>query len=215
MKTLVVNRNKIVSLLAMFTFLVLTTVSTSAAEFEIGTHFGISHLIPDSDDDFSTSLTYTRLPSGTFFDVGSAPTSLYATWFPSQQFAIGPEFSLGRTSVSAAYGGESETESVTIFHLGGRASYFLLSHAVSSPYILGRISQTIFSGSESSFFDDGQTLTSFGVGFGYQWRMDAAFVLRVEGQYQRLFVSDEEDDANEFSLIIGIGTRFGNSNNPQ
>lgn len=215
MKMLVVNRNKIVSFLAMFTFLVLAAVPVMATEFEVGTQFGISHLIPDSDDDFSTNITYTRLPSGTFLDVGSAPTSLYATWFPSQQFAIGPEFSLGRTSVSAAYGGETETESITVFHLGGRAAFFLNNHSGSSPYVLGRVSQTIFSGSESSFFDDGQTLTSFGIGFGYQWRMDAAFVLRIEGQYQRLFISDEEDDANEFSLIIGIGTRFGSSNNPQ
>jgi opacity protein-like surface antigen len=74
---------------------------------------------------------------------------------------------------------------------------------------LGRVSLTIFSGD-----GDDEILTSFGAGAGYQWRIDTAFVLRVEGQYQRLLVSDD-DDANEFSLTIGIGTRFGNSNNPQ
>ena len=219
MKTLVVNQKKIGTILPILGFvflasLVLATVPASANEFEIGTQFGISHLRPEGDD--STSITYTRLPSGTFLlDIGSSPTSLYATWFPNKQFAIGPEFSFGRMSVSAEYGGESETESITTLHLGGRASYFLTSHAVSSPYVLGRVSHTIFSGSESFFFDDDQTLTSFGGGFGYQWRIGPSFVLRAEGQYQRLLISDEEDDANEFSLTIGIGTRFGNSNNPQ
>ena len=67
----------------------------------------------------------------------------------------------------------------------------------------------MFSGEESFFFDEGQTLTSFGIGIGYQWRIGYAFVLRTEVQYQRVLV--EEENANEFSLVIGIGTRFGNS----
>lgn len=214
MKILVVNEKKIGIILpilgvVLLAFLVLSIMPASATEFEIGTQFGISHLRPEGDSS-TTRITYTRFPSGTFLDIGSAPTSLYATWFPSQQFAIGPEFSFGRTSVSEEYWEERETESITTLHLGGKASYFLLNHAVSSPYVLGRVSLTVFSGS-----GDDQTLTSFGAGCGYQWRIDAAFVLRVEGQYQRLLVSDEEDDANEFSLTIGIGTRFGNSNNSQ
>lgn len=179
-----------------------------ATEFEIGTQFGISRLIPNSDDSM-TNITYTRLPSGTFFDIGSSPTSLYAIWFPSKQFAVGPEFSLGRTSISAEYRGEKETESITILYLGSRVSYFLLSHSASSPYVLGRVSHTIFSGEASFFFDEDQTLTSFGGGVGYQWHMGSAFVLRAEVQYQRVLISNEDEDANEFSLTIGIGTRFG------
>lgn len=222
MKTLVVNRNKIVSFLAMFTFLVLTTVPVSATEFEIGTQFGISHIRSDTDDDYSTSITYTQLPSGVAY-VGASPTSLYATWFPHKQFAIGPEFSFGRMSVSEEYGDEyweeDETESITTLHLGGKASYFLLNHAVSSPYLFGRVSYTIFSGKDSFFFDGDLTITGIGIGGGYQWRIGPAFVLRAEGQYQRLWMSIEDEDegesANEFSLTIGIGTRFGNSNNPQ
>ena len=213
MKALVVNDKKIGTILPILGFvflfsLVSTTVLASETEFEIGTQFGISYLRPVGDSS-TTRITYTRFPSGTFFDVGSAPTSLYATLFPSQQFAIGPEFSFGRTSVSEEYWEERETESITTLHLGGKASYFLLSHEVSSPYLFGRVSLTMFSG-----YDDDQTLTSFGAGAGYQWRIDTAFVLRAEGQYQRLLVSDD-DDANEFSLTIGIGTRFGNNNNPQ
>lgn len=143
---------------------ILWVMPTFATEFEFGTQFGISHLRPEGNDYYSTNITYTRFPSGTFLDVGSAPTSLYATWFPSKQFAIGPEFSFGRTSVSASYGGESETESITTLHLGGKASYFLLNHPVSSPYLFGRVSHTIFSGEDSFFFHGDLTITGIGIG---------------------------------------------------
>jgi len=52
MKTLVVKKNKTVSLLTMFAFLVLATFpALGTTEFEIGTRFGISYLVPDADDD--------------------------------------------------------------------------------------------------------------------------------------------------------------------
>lgn len=209
MKTLIVSTLTMFS----FAFLMLATVPVMATDFEIGTQFGISHLIPEGDDS-TTSITYTRLPSGTFLDIGSSPTSLYATWFPNKQFAIGPEFSFGRMSVSDEYWDEEDTESMTTLYLGGRISYFLFNHSVSSPYVLGRISHNIFSGEDSFLFDGDLSLTSFGGGLGYQWRIGSAFVLRLEAQYQRLWVSyeDEDENANEFSFIIGIGTRFGNSN---
>ncbi|MDE0682966.1 MAG: hypothetical protein OXI63_08645 [Candidatus Poribacteria bacterium] len=210
MKTLAVKKNKTVSLLTIFAFLVLATVpALGTTEFEIGTRFGISHLAPDTDDSFSTStsITFTSIPSA-IAHIGSSPPALYATWFPSKQLAIGPEFSLGRMSISEKYEflGESETvsESITTLYLGGQAAYFLQSHAVSNPYVLGRGSATIL----RSRGED-ETITSIGIGLGYQWRIRAAFVLRAEAQYQRVLVSDE--NANEFSLTIGIGTRFGNS----
>lgn len=211
MKTLVVKKNKTVSILTMFAFLVLTTFpALGTTEFEIGTRFGISHLVPDADDDsISTSITYANIPSAPAY-VGSSPTALYATWFPNQQFGIGPEFSFGRFSISEEYWGEEADAGITSFYLGGRAAFFLLSHLESSPYVLGRVSTTIFSGDDIGFSDT-ENLTSVGIGLGYQWRIDAAFVFRAEAQYQRLLVSNEDDDANEFSLIFGIGTRFGNS----
>ena len=215
MKTPVLNWKHLVSNLTIFGFtvlisLVLPVMPALAIEFEIGTQFGISHLVPDDDeDDFSTSLTYTRFPSGTFLDIGGSPTSLYAMLFPAEKFAIGPEFSFGRMSISEEYGGEKESESITTLHLGGRAAFFFLNHSVSSPYIFGRVSHTIFNGGESFFFNDEEALTGFGGGVGYQWRIGAAFVLRAEGQYQRLSISDADEAVNEFSFIIGLGTRFG------
>ena len=216
MKTLVVNQKNIRTRLPIFGFVLLASFvlaivpALGTTEFEVGTQFGLSHIIPEGDES-TTTVTYTRLPSSTFLDTSSAPTSLYATWFPSQQFGIGPEFSFGRFSVSEEYFGEREDVGITAFHLGVRAAFFPLNHLQSSPYVLGRVSTTLFSGDDLFLFDDIETLTGFGIGLGYQWRIGPAFVFRAEGQYQRLLLSGEEDDANEFSLILGIATRFGNS----
>ena len=208
MKTFAVIQNKFVSILTIFGLTVLVSLILSAmpalgtTEFEFGTQFGISHIIPEGDDS-TTTITYTRLPSSTFLDTSSAPTSLYATWFPSQQFGIGPEFSFGRFSFSSKY----STESITSLYLGGQAAFFLGSHTESTPYILGRVSRTSLFSSDS--YNNYEAYFSFGLGVGYQWRIRSAFVLRGEAQYQRLLV--EDDNANQFSLIIGIGTRFGNN----
>ena len=226
MKIRVLNWKKFVSILTIFGFIFLISLILPVAptlgttEFEIGTRFGIAQLVPFPDTDFIfKSMTYANIPSAPAYVGGSSPTyavessptALYATWFPNEQFAIGPEFSFGRMSVSAGHWGGAETESITRLYLGGRAAYFPWSHAVSNPYVLGRVSTTILSGDGDFFFNEGETLPSFGIGLGYQWRIGAAFVFRAEGQYQLLFLSDVGDYVNEFSLILGIGTRFGNS----
>ena len=208
MKSLVVIGKEFVSSLLFLSFVIvvsvmLSTVPASATEFEVGTQFGISHIVPDYDD--SSSITFTQIPSSIVF-LGSSPTSLYATWYLGEQFAIGPEFSLGRMSISDEY----STESITSLYLGGRAAFFLGSHTESTPYILGRVSQTTVDDGLSLFGAD-ENLFSFGLGVGYQWRIRSAFVLRTEAQYQRVLV--EDDNANEFSFIIGMGTRFGSNEN--
>ena len=225
MKTPVLNWKHLVSSLTIlgFTvliFLVLLAVPTSAADFEIGTQFGLSHLVPSVDDDYSVSVTYTRVPSGAFFDISSTPTSIYATWFLGKHVAIGPEFSFGSTSFSDntedfedASG--AENPNITSLYLGGRVAYFLRNHTMSSPYVLGRVSTATFGGTAPLFLDGNVTVIGFGAGLGYQWRIGQAFVLRTEGQYHRMSMSLEDDfsseneTANEFSFIIGLGTRFG------
>lgn len=199
--------------------LVLPTVPASAIDFEIGTQFGVSHLVPNVDDDYAVSLTYTRAPSGSFFDISSTPPSIYATWFLGKHFAIGPEFSFGSTAFheESEYfedSGEEENTNIMSLYLGGRAAYFLRNYTRSSPYVLARVSMATFHGEGALFIDGSTTLTSFGVGLGHQWRIGQAFVLRTEGQYQRVSLAFEDDfngdeTANEFSFIIGIGTRFG------
>jgi len=213
MKTLGVKKNKTVSILTMFAFLVLATVPALANEFEVGTQFGISHSII-TDDDSSFTATTTAIPSG-ITNPGYAPPSLYATWFPSQQFAIGPEFQFGRVSNSFKLGdwGEDSISQISL-HLGGRAAYFFQSHAMSSPFAVGRVSLTMLSG--EGLPDDGATVISFGAGLGYQWHVRSALILRIEGLYHRILSSEpleplRSEQANAFRLAIGIGTRFGNS----
>ena len=214
MKTPVVNRKIMMLTLTMFSVAFLV-VPAFATDFEIGTQFGISHLVPDGD---GSSITITQLPAGN----SSTMTSLYTTWFPGKRFAIGPEFSFERASIFQKYERtsrfsveEEEGEiALTLLHLGGRAVYFLSSHSVSSPYLLGRFSHTIISGDSSLYGSESSDLTSFGIGLGYQWRIGSAFVLRTEGRYQRLLLSDADNGVNEFSLIIGMGTRFESNQNP-
>ena len=225
MKTPVLNWKNLVSSPTILGFtilisLVLLAVPTLAADFEIGTQFGLSYLVPNVDDDYSVSVTYTRVPSGAFFDISSTPTSIYATWFLGNHFAIGPEFSFGSTSFSENTGdfedsSGAENPNITSLYLGGRAAYFLRNHTMSSPYVLGRVSTATFGGAAPLFLDGNVTVISFGTGLGYQWRIGQAFVLRTEGQYHRMSMaleddfSSEKETANEFSFIIGLGTRFG------
>ena len=191
---------------AFLVLLVLPTTPASATDFEIGTQFGISHFMPVDDADDS-SLTLAGIPSSPI-DPGHLPASLYATWFPNKRFALGPEFKLGRMSVTSEFFGKRETESATAISLGGRAAYFLGSHAVSSPFLLGRISLTTVSGG-----NDTENFQSFGAGFGYQWRIRSALILRLEGLFQRLIAPDD-GSANELRFAIGLGTRLSKDDNP-
>lgn len=206
MKTNFVNYISVVSVLC-FTLLLsflLLLCPASANDFEVGTQFGISRLVPDEDSDFN--ITQTHLPSS-FMYIGSSPTSLYFTWYPSRQFAIGPEFSYGRMSVTEEYSDHSETTGITSIYLGGRVAFFIMDGRESSLYLLGRVSQTLLSGNDDYFFDEDATLTSFGMGVGYQWRIGSSFVLRTEAQFQRVLV--DEENATEYALVVGIGSRFG------
>lgn len=127
-------------------------------------------------------------------------------WFPTNQFAIEPEFRFSRRSY------EDTNSNRSSFLLGGRVSYFLNSYANSTPYILGRFSLYTFDSDDSLFSEEDSSKINIGVGFGYQWHIGSAFVLRTEAQYQGgLPFEDHVGVDNEFSLIIRLGTRFGNN----
>ena len=207
MKTLVVNGKKFASRLLILSFVIVvsvmfSTVPALATEFEFGTQFGISHIIARNDEySDTTSLTLTHIPGGPIS--GFSLPSLYATWFPNKNFAVGPEFRFGR----GTYDGN---DSITSLYFGGRIAYILDSHSKSAPYIFGRSSILA-----EYLYSDVELAVNIGGGIGYQWRIGPAFVLRTEAQYQRVLLQTEHDtgtaNVSEFSFIIGIGTRFGNS----
>ena len=158
----------------------------SATGIEIGTLFGLSHLSSNGD-----GITIIGVPSAPLAFFGNP--SLYVSWFPNEQLAIGPEFSLGRLS--------GEYFSATSLYLGGRGAFFLQSNAMSSPYIMGHGALLVTNG----FDAESETDFSAGAGLGYQWRLGSALVLRAEGRYRYWF----DDEVNDFSFLLGLGTRAG------
>lgn len=165
---------------------------------EIGTLFGFSRISWATAGGPITLLGVPATPVGNSgFGIGNP--SLYVSWFPSERLAIGPEFGFGdfgARSFDGAYLSKS------YLYLGGQGAFFLQSNAVSSPYLLGN-------GALSGvYWESGSSHHDFaaGVGLGYQWRVGPAFVLKAEGRYRQWF---RELDEDEFSLLLGLGTRLG------
>ena len=160
-----------------------------ATGIEIGTLFGLSHLSSNGD-----GITTIGVPSAPLAFFGNP--SLYISWFPNEQLAIGPEFSLGRFSLDGV--------GITSLYLGGRGAFSLRTNKMSGPYILG-LGALARVATDGTGFDESETDFSAGAGLGYQWRLGSALVLRAEGQYRRWF----SEEVNDLSLIIGLGTRLG------
>ena len=60
MKMQIVNRKSLMIFgLAFLVSLVFSVNPALATDFEVGTQFGISHIIPDGDDEFTESSTLT------------------------------------------------------------------------------------------------------------------------------------------------------------
>ena len=156
----------------------------AATGAEIGTLFGFSHLSSDGD-----GITMIGAPGG--FIGGFGTPSLYVSWFPSEKLTIGPEFNFGRIAVDG--------DGITSLYLGGRGAFFPNSNALPGVYILGQSALIVLSDEYNS-----ETDFSAGAGLGYQWRLGPAFVLRAEGRYRLWF----EDEVNDFSLLLGLGTRL-------
>ena len=157
-----------------------------ATGVEIGTLFGLSHLSSNGD-----GFTITGVPGAPLAFFGNP--SLYVSWFPNEQLAIGPEFSFGRVS--------ADGDGITSLHLGGRGAFFLQSNARSSSYIMGHGALLFIDGFDS----DSDSDFSVGAGLGYQWRLGSDLILRTEGRYRLWF----DDEVNDFSFLLGVGTRAG------
>ena len=85
---------------------------------------------------------------------------------------------------------------------------------MSSSYVLGTISLLNILSELDEESSEASHTAIFGGGIGYQWRIKDVLSLRVEGQYRRMLnFEDNEGTDTEYSLIIGLGTRFGNNTN--
>ena len=114
--------------------------------------------------------------------------SILSVWLiPSEYVAIGSEIS----SEIAFYPDDTNAESL----LTGKVAFSPTYTSTTSIYVLGTGSLYYYDESE----------INAGIGMGLRARMGSAFVLRMEGRYERWF----EREANHFLLIIGLGTELG------
>lgn len=179
-----------------------TEAGAPDGEVELGMLFGVSRL---SDD--TGTLTMIQLPGGGVlgaFGPLSALPSLHVSWLAGEQLAIGPEFAFGRTAAEFEDEEDDFDLSISAFMVGGRAAFYPGGNSMPGIYLLG---QSSLSWLEVEFVgeDESETDYSVGLGMGYQWRIDPAFVLRMEAQYRRWL--DAETD--NYSLVLGLGTRLG------
>ena len=182
---------RLVVVVCMALFVLTATVFAQEMEavagLEIGTLFGLTHHSSDGE-----GATIIGVPSSPTLGIPGIP-SLYISWFPVADISIGSEFSAGRTS-GDIYG-------ITSIYFGGRGAFFPLGSETSGLYLLGHGAVRHFAIRER----DSVTDFAAGGGLGYRWRLGPAFVLRSEGRYRRWF----DDGVNDFSLLIGLGTRGG------
>ncbi len=154
-------------------------------KIEVGTLFGFSHL----SHDIGWSANVLGVPSPGYRGLNISISSLYLSWSPIEQLALGPEVAIGRSSNS---------EVASYSYLAGRGAFFPQGSSMSGLYILGLGAIGVTKHGERS-----HTEFIAGFGLGNQWRQGPAFSLRVEGQYRRQF----EGEVHDFSLIFGLGTR--------
>ncbi len=223
-------------LLAYLTAFVATTPISAhqgedapATGVEIGTLFGLSRFsygtsVETSYDreEITGKMTLIGVPGGSV-GVPWYP-SLYISWFPSEQLAIGPEFSFWRMSLEGEYEYEDKYDDhfddydraevdLSTLYLGVRGAFSPQSNAVSGPYLLGNGALVGLYG-EGRFEEDKEAgsehIFAAGAGLGYQWRVGPAFVVKAEGRYRRWFAdfADFAGHLNEFSLTLSLGTRL-------
>lgn len=182
---------------------VLYVPSTMALEYEVGTQMGSSYITPP-DRDSDSRVTILQVPSGA---VGGIPASTYISFFPHKNFAVSPEINFTRVTNNYTRLGERNNNSQSKINLGCQLTYFPLSHTVSTPYLFARLSWQNNFGNENS--DDSRQ--RFGLGSGYQYRIEDDYYLRFGLQYHRVMYDNTHH--NGYSAVIGLGVRFGNGKN--
>lgn len=185
-----------------------------ATGVEIGTLFGLSRFEVSSET--SNSVAREKITGKvTSIGVPGGFPLLYVSWFPSEQLAIGPEFSFWRTSFDFEYEydekdydwddeyGRAEFH-LSTFYLGVRGALFPQSNAVSGLYLLGSGALMRISGGLRA--EDGKADISMHnfvaeTGLGYQLRVGPAFVVKMEGKYRRRFAySGNVDGSGDFDV---------------
>ena len=213
---LIINQKSLLSFVTVLLFTgVVFLTQPVAAEFEISTQFGYSHIVPEEKNTSYEVMNSLQLPSGTVF-AASSPTALALTWFGGERLGLGLDGAFTRMSITEdhRWWGRRKAVDFTLFESGLYVDYYLLSHEASSPYMRGRFSLGV-TDADASDVNANAFFGSFGVSVGYQYRWPFAdtIVVRLEGSYRAVIVTyndaDEGELNNQFSILLSLGTRFG------
>ena len=133
------------------------------------------------------ALRHSRYPAywGDTFTVNTIqlPSALSVWLIPSEVVAIGSEIDFVSNDTNVA------------FLLTGKVAFSPSHTSTTSIYVLGTGSLQYVN----------ESYIKAGIGMGLRARIGSAFVLRMEGRYERRF----EYKRNEFSLLFGLGTELG------
>lgn len=177
--------------LAMAAVLVLAVADAGHAQEsvrprpEIGFRGGISMLRDDGQ-----SLTMISFPESGFFSGSTA----YAMLFVGNTLAVEPQLGFIRIS--------SESSSSSVLTAAAQLNAFFADPEAGAPFAFVNAGITRPEDSE---------LYALGAGAGYRAIVSQTLGLRIEGRYRQLFGEGENNTANEFSLLIGVGAVLGNS----
>ena len=142
---------------------------------------------PSVKSEIGTLFSLRHLRSSYWYDTRTTnivvPSALSFWLIPTEMAAIGSEILFASIDTDVA------------FLLTGKVAFSPSYTSTPSIYVLGTGSLT---------YDDRST-SGAGVGMGLRARIGPAFVLRMEGRYERWF----ENEENIFSLLFGLGTELG------
>jgi hypothetical protein len=135
------------------------------------------------------------MPAGGYV---SMARGVYLQWLVTDKIAIEPQ-----ASIAALF---ADGDNIRSILLGLRGNYLFAGADRPSPYLFAGTG--LWHVGYSSEGDDSETDPLLGLGVGYRQTIRSAGSVRVEIGYEHVFAGDSRDDANVFSLAVGLGLRF-------
>lgn len=178
-----VRRRMMVGLMAMLALAAAAVPAFAQDQPKVEVGASLANLtVGLGDNDFTTFGVPSSLSS--FMTPG-----VYVSFFATPKIAIEPQVGL----IVISGGGETDH----LLNVAGQVSYFTRGAGASSPFIFGTVGLVNAS--------DEDSVTSFGGGAGYRFRVGDSLTLRTDGRFTHF----SDGGGNTLSLTLSIGGLFG------